>query len=86
MRSPNMALKKTVWFNDVYIVVGDGGVPFSRSGDSGSLVVSTDGNGTELAVALVFAGNEQRGISFILPLTPILQRLDVEVVSKHNVT
>ncbi|MCW3784349.1 S1 family peptidase [Defluviimonas salinarum] len=78
-------VKKNVWFKKVFIVVGDDGVPFSRSGDSGSLVVARNAAGEEVAVGLVFAGNEQRGISFILPLADILQRLDVHIVSGHNV-
>jgi hypothetical protein len=42
-------------------------------------------DGSKQAVGLVFAGNEQRGQSFILPLLPILNQLEVELVYGHNV-
>ena len=78
-------VRKNVFFETVYIVQGDNGLPFSRPGDSGSLVVADDGQGNAHAVGLVFAGNEQRGLSFILPLPEIMQKLSVEIVSGHHV-
>lgn len=77
-------VKKSVWFNNVFIVMGDNGQPFSRPGDSGSLVVSDDGAGNLIAVGLVFAGNE-RGQSFVLPLPDVMQKLGVTIVTGHNV-
>ncbi|MGW6778963.1 hypothetical protein ACWF50_13080 [Brucella pseudogrignonensis] len=78
-------VKKKVFFETVYIVEGENGQPFSRPGDSGSLVVSQDENGIMESVGLVFAGNEQRALSFILPLPAILDKLNVSVLSGHNV-
>jgi len=78
-------VRKNVYFESVYIVVGDNEQPFSKPGDSGSLVVADDGNGNKVAVGLVFAGNEQRGLSFILPLPEIMNKLSLEIVSGHHV-
>lgn len=78
-------INKTVYFEEAWIVQGAHGAMFSRPGDSGSLVVGLHPDGTRKAVGLVFAGNEARGQSFILPLRPILQQLGVELVYGHNV-
>jgi hypothetical protein len=78
-------VRKTVWFETVYIVQGDNSSAFSKPGDSGSLVVSKDSNGDRAAVGLVFAGNEQRGLSFVLPLPAILQKLGLSITAGHNV-
>ncbi|MDS0926428.1 Nal1-like putative serine protease [Rhodobacter capsulatus] len=77
-------VRKNVWFNNIFVVAGDNGLPFSRPGDSGSLVVSDDGAGNLVAVGLVFAGNEQRNQSFILPLPDVLQKLAVDIVTGHH--
>jgi hypothetical protein len=77
-------VSKTVYFEEVAIVFGDGELPFSRGGDSGSLVMGYAPDGTRQAVGLVFAGNEQKRQSFILPLPPILDQLDVDLVYGHN--
>lgn len=82
---PEYGVNKVVFFNDVYIVAGDNNSAFSRCGDSGSLVVGYTPEGTRRAVGLIFAGNEQRGLSFLLPLPNILTRLDVTLVAGHNV-
>lgn len=57
--------------------------PFSINGDSGSLVVAEIG-GEPTAVGIVFAGDSQ-GNSFALSLPPILQKLQVDIVSNHNI-
>lgn len=77
-------VKKVVFFSDVFIVHGLT-EPFSRPGDSGSLVVQIEPDGSRVAVGLVFAGNPKTGESFVLPLQPILDQLDLNVVSGHNV-
>ncbi len=77
-------VRKNVWFNNVFIVTGDNNQPFSRPGDSGSLVVSDDGAGNSVAVGLVFAGNEQRNHSFILPLPDVMLKLGVSIVTGHH--
>lgn len=78
-------INKTVFFHDVYIVQGANGQPFSKAGDSGSLVVCETGDGALISVGLVFAGCEQRSQSFILPLNKVLDAFDVELVNGHNV-
>lgn len=77
-------VSKTVFFEEAMIVQGDNGAPFSKGGDSGSLVMGYDADGNRHAVGLVFAGNEARGLSFILPLPTILNQLEVELVYGHN--
>lgn len=78
-------VKKTVFFEDVFIIrsLTDGEF-FSKAGDSGSLVVQVMPDGELQSVGLIFAGNA-RGESFILPLQPMLDKLDLTVVSGHNV-
>jgi hypothetical protein len=78
-------IRKNVYFGRVYIVQSDNEQPFSKAGDSGSLVVSVDSQGARQSVGLIFAGNEQRALSFILPLPEILQKLELTIVSGHHV-
>ncbi len=78
-------ISKEVFFEDVYVVTGENGKAFSKPGDSGSLVVMTDANGIKSSVGLVFAGNENLGQSFILPLNPILGKMGLDLVTGHNV-
>jgi hypothetical protein len=54
--------------------VPDGSVPFSASGDSGSLLVT---QGSNNPVGLLFAGGE--GLTIANPIDPILQRFDVTI-------
>lgn len=77
-------VKKTVFFEKVFVVEGDNSIPFSRPGDSGSLVVGNVPGVGEAAVGLVFAGNEMRNLSFILPLDDTLRKLNVTLVADHN--
>lgn len=70
------------FFDPVFAIQGIG-APFSQPGDSGSLI-TTELNGERYAIGLVFAGNPQ-GVSFALPLQPILARLNVTLVNNHNV-
>lgn len=81
---PEYGVKKKVFFEKVFVVSGMLGA-FSRSGDSGSLVVTYDQGRAEHSVGIVFAGDEQRNLSFVLPLPEILLKLDVEIVTAHNV-
>jgi hypothetical protein len=54
--------------------VPDGSVPFSASGDSGSLLVT---QGSNNPVGLLFAGGE--GLTIANPIDPILQRFGVTI-------
>jgi hypothetical protein len=78
-----------IWFPSVFVVHGDG-QEFSAGGDSGSLVVSLNPDGTKSAIGLVFAGGPDSAStngskSLIVPIRPILARLHVTLVSGHNV-
>ena len=57
--------KGTVWFKDIWTVKAVDGKHFVLPGDSGSLVVSDDGNS---AVGVVFAGNPSGDYGFIIPM------------------
>lgn len=70
------------FFDDVFVIKGLSGV-FSQPGDSGSLITS-DSVGTRKAVGLLFAGDTQ-GMTYALPLEPILTTFGVAIVSGHNV-
>ena len=54
--------------------VPDGSVPFSASGDSGSLVVTSGSNNP---VGLLFAGGD--GLTIANPIGPVLQRFNVTI-------
>ena len=54
--------------------------PFSSPGDSGSLVVTEDG---QHAVGLIFAGAGQ--VSLMMPITAVLSHLNLALVGGHNV-
>jgi hypothetical protein len=78
-----------IWFPGVFVVHGETH-EFSAGGDSGSLVVSLNPDGTKSAVGLVFCGGPDSlapggAKSMIVPLEPILDRLAVTLVSGHNV-
>lgn len=78
-----------IWFPNVFVVHGDP-LEFSAAGDSGSLVVSLNADGTKSAVGLIFCGGPDSlapggATSMIVPLSPILQRLQVTLVSGHHV-
>lgn len=76
-------IQKVVFFEEVFIVQSHPH-PFSKPGDSGSLVVSLDRHGVRRSVGLVFAGDPEKGLSFILPLRPILDKLELDIVGNHN--
>lgn len=79
-----------VFFEPIYVVQGLT-ERFSEPGDSGSLIVGVNATtGERTAVGLLFAGMQDSnapggGLTLMLPLSPILDRLGVELVSAHNV-
>lgn len=77
---PNLGAQQA-YFDSVF-VVASAGAPFSQPGDSGSLVVANL-NGEKFAVGLVFAGDSQ-GLSYLLPLNPILTSFNVNLATGHN--
>lgn len=78
-----------VFFDNMYIVHGIGD-RFSEAGDSGSLVVFDAEDGSSHAVGIVVGGcasNNVPGgsISLIMPIHPILNLLQVELVAGFNI-
>jgi len=78
-----------VYFEPVYTIAGNGTL-FSDAGDSGSLIVTTDPNGDRVAVGIVFGSIADASapggkLTLALPISPILQRLNVSLVQGHNV-
>jgi hypothetical protein len=82
---PELEIDLAVFFEPMFVVEPNTkGAFFSQPGDSGALVTCLDAQNTRMAVGLVFAGDNQ-GLSYILPLQPIIQSLGVSLVSGHNV-
>jgi hypothetical protein len=74
--------KGIVWFSDVWTVRGHGG-PFALSGDSGSLVVTKDG---QAAIGLVFAANSTGEYAWIIPMPCVVGAFGgVDLVTSHGV-
>jgi hypothetical protein len=70
-------------FDDQIEIEGEGSEPFSRGGDSGSLIVDKGLHG----VGLLFAGGDQGGsnglgLTYANPLRAVLERLKVSLVVK----
>jgi hypothetical protein len=68
-------------FNGQIEIEGTGSLPFSRGGDSGSLIVDQN----NLAAALLFAGGETggangMGLTFANPIGAVLQALSVTLI------
>ena len=69
-------------FDNQIEVEGTGNLPFSRGGDSGSLVVNRD----RKAVGLLFAGSDtggtnRRGLTFLNPIADVLNALNINLVT-----
>jgi hypothetical protein len=72
----------TVWFQDIWTVVGDDAEPFALPGDSGSLVAAEDGSA---AVGLVFAA-AQGVYGLIMPMEHLVTCFGkIELVDSHGV-
>jgi hypothetical protein len=83
-RMPDQDISMVIFYEPAFAVEATSGF-FSRSGDSGSLVTwlnPQDNN--RYAVGLLFAGDDKK-VSFVLPIEPIVQKLGVTLVSNHNV-
>ncbi|MBN8412991.1 hypothetical protein [Halomonas litopenaei] len=68
-----------VHFDDIWAILGDNNATFSEPGDSGSLVVSEDGQN---AVGLIFAGGGNT--SFMIPVRKVLDHFNLSLTSQHN--
>lgn len=79
-----------MWFGNVFTIHGFGS-EFSLGGDSGSLVVQVDELDRPIAaVGLIFAGGPDSSApgnakSLMLPLRPILEALEANLLGGHNV-
>lgn len=85
----NYSFKAKVSFFNIFIIHGTIDV-FSAGGDSGSLVTTINSDGSRSGVGLIFAGGGDSlapggQMSLMLPLKPILDKFNVDLVSDHNV-
>jgi len=69
-------------FDNQIEVEGAGADPFSRGGDSGSLVVNNEG----MAIGLLFAGSNTGGVNgfgltYVNPISDVLNSLNVDLVT-----
>ncbi|MDX2033067.1 MAG: hypothetical protein SF339_20490 [Blastocatellia bacterium] len=62
-------------FTKQIAIAGDSAM-FSQSGDSGSLILASE---SRTPVALLFAGDDQKGLTFATPIDLILSRFQVEI-------
>lgn len=80
---PAVKGSSVVYFDGLSVIRGENGEPFSAPGDSGSLVIGRAKDGTSCAVGLLIAGTRE-GLSLMLPIRPILEALDMSLVSGHH--
>lgn len=72
-----------VWFEGVWAIRSADRHPFALPGDSGSLVVSEDG---ENAVGLLFAATNRGDYGFVVPMSQVLSRFGgMTLISGHGV-
>jgi hypothetical protein len=75
--------KAWVWFTEVWTVRPAEKDPFSLGGDSGSLVVTEDGN---CVVGMVFAGSSKGTMSYILPVDCLVSAFGgLQFVTNHRI-
>jgi hypothetical protein len=70
-------------FTNVFSVIGDNDVPFATEGDSGSLIINSDGD----AVGLLFGGVAQpdgRWAVLGCHIQDVLQTLKVKLITKSG--
>jgi len=65
------------------LVIESEKAPFSQVGDSGSLICC-DSGGQRQAYGLLFASSADGHLTFAMPMRPILQTFDLELVGNHN--
>ena len=78
-KNPNFSA--LVWFNNVWSVRADHGDLFALPGDSGSLVVTENGDS---AVGLLFAANNKGTHAYIAPIQTVLDKLSLTLASNHG--
>jgi hypothetical protein len=83
IRYESTSFRAVVWFKLVWAVRSDDSDAFAAGGDSGSLVVTEDGNN---AVGIVFASNSRGGYVNIIPIDRVLSAFGgLELVGSHGV-
>ena len=70
-----------VWFTDVWTVRADDYEQFALPGDSGSLVVTENGDS---AVGLLFAASAKGDYGWIAPIDVVLNELNLTLVGNHG--
>jgi hypothetical protein len=85
----NYGFNGRVFYDPAFYICGETDI-FSDNGDSGSLIVTTLPDGTRAAVGLVVGGGTSGSapggkISVVLPIMPVLERLNLTLVSGHNI-
>ena len=70
-----------VWFKEVWTVVADDGEMFGLPGDSGSLIVTEEG---DAAVGLLFASSNKGTHAYFAPIETVLNQLNVSLVGNHG--
>lgn len=78
-----------VYFDPIFSISGQADL-FSDNGDSGSLITHVDAAGERFAVGIVVGGMTDGSapggkVTLALPIEPILQQLNVQLVGGHNV-
>ena len=71
---------RSAWFEDQIVVKSNDSNPFSRGGDSGSLIVDA---GTCEPVGLLFASSRQAALTIANPIDLVLQRYGVTIVGEE---
>jgi hypothetical protein len=71
-------LETTITFNQQIEIKSEGDVPFSRPGDSGSLVMNPDGH----PIGLVFAASPDGKYVYANPIADVLRALDIRMLSR----
>jgi hypothetical protein len=70
----------SIFYEPVYIIRGIG-QRFAGDGDSGALVFSREARKSSISVGIVIGGDATNDVTYMLPVEPILKRLDCTLVS-----
>jgi len=73
--------RSMVYFQNAWVIRSLDGGPFSAGGDSGSLVVTQNG---DKAVGLIFAGTTNGSVSYMIPIRSVLDHLGASLIRGHN--
>ena len=79
-KNPNFSA--VVWFTHTWTVRADDDEPFALPGDSGSLIVTEEGDS---AVGLLFAASNKGTHAVIAPIDTVLNELNLTLLGNHGV-